>query len=98
MPSVRLSVRLSTCPFITFCINLNISFIYEHIFTKFAGNVYGYKNLSLKNFSLRESQKQCHKADCAKVQKVEVFVLSKCNNFCVKSYCHELGQSIVLVA
>ena len=26
-----------------FCINLNISFIYEDIFTKFAGNVYGYK-------------------------------------------------------
>ena len=35
-----------------FYINLNISFIYKHIFTKFAGNVYGYENLSLENFSL----------------------------------------------
>ena len=31
-----------------FCINLNISFIYEDIFTKFAGNVYGYEKLSLR--------------------------------------------------
>ena len=45
LPYVRLSVRLSR-----FCINLNISFIYEYIFTKFAGNVYGYENLSLKKF------------------------------------------------
>ena len=33
-------------------IYLSPAFIYEDIFPKFAGNVYGYKNLSLKNFSL----------------------------------------------
>ena len=46
-PPVRPSVRSSR-----FYINLNISFIYEDIFTKFAGNVYGNENLSLRNFSL----------------------------------------------
>ena len=49
------SVHASVCPCIyssRFYINLNISFIYKDIFTKFAGNVYGYKNLSLQNFSL----------------------------------------------
>ena len=45
-PSVPASVRLSR-----FYINLNISFIYKHIF-KFTGNVYGYENLSLQNFDL----------------------------------------------
>ena len=35
-----------------FYIDLNISFIYKNIFTKFAGNVYGYKNLSVQNFRL----------------------------------------------
>ena len=40
---VRLSVHSSR-----FYTNLNISFIYKDIFTKFAGNVYGYENLSLK--------------------------------------------------
>ena len=44
-PCVRACVR-SSC----FCINLNISFIYKDIFTKFAGNVYAYENLSLQNF------------------------------------------------
>ena len=43
-PSVRLS---------RFCINLNISFIYKDIFIKFAGNVYGYENLSVQNFGLK---------------------------------------------
>ena len=35
-----------------FNINLNISFIYKDIFIIFAGNVYGYENLSLENFGL----------------------------------------------
>ena len=45
--SVHASVRLSR-----FCINLNISFIYKDIFTKFVGHVYAYENLSLHNFTL----------------------------------------------
>ena len=53
-----------------FCINLNISFIYEHIFTKFAGNVYGYKNLSLKNFSLTLKNKMAAIANCFRILKV----------------------------
>ena len=64
-PSARPSVRSSR-----FCINLNISFIYEHIFTKFAGNVYGYKNLSLKNFSLTLKNKMAAIANCLKILKV----------------------------
>ena len=64
-PSVHPSVRSSR-----FCINLNISFIYEHIFTKFAGNVYGYKNLSLKNFSLTLKNKMAAIANCLKILKV----------------------------
>ena len=52
MPSVRESVH----PFILrsshFYINLNISFIYKDIFTKFAGDVYGYNNMSMQNFGL----------------------------------------------
>ena len=44
---VHLPVHLSH-----FYINLNISFIYKDIFTKFAGNVYCYENMSVKNFGL----------------------------------------------
>ena len=43
--------RLCICPCIRlsgFNINLNISFIYKDIFITFAGNVYGYENLSLQ--------------------------------------------------
>ena len=45
LPYVRPSICLSN-----FYINLNISFIYKDIFTKFAGNVYGYENLPVQNF------------------------------------------------
>ena len=65
MPSVRQSVCSSR-----FCINLNISFIYEDIFTKFAENVYGYENLSLKNFSLILKNKMAAIANCLKIVKV----------------------------
>ena len=51
MPSIRVSVCVSVC-LSGFNINLNISFIYKDIFIKFAGNVYGYGNLSLQNFGL----------------------------------------------
>ena len=37
------------CAFVTFYINLKISFVYEDIF-KFAENVYGYENMSVKKF------------------------------------------------
>ena len=40
------------------------------IFTKFAGNVYGYKNLSLKNFSLILKNKMAAIANCLKIVKV----------------------------
>ena len=68
-PSVRASVRASvrlSC----FCINLNISFIYKDIFTKFAWNVYGYENLSLQNFSLIWKNKMAAIANCLKIVKV----------------------------
>ena len=42
---VSQSVRLSC-----FYINLNISFSYTDIFTKFAVNVYGHDNLSMQKF------------------------------------------------
>ena len=59
---VRPSVR-SSC----FCINFNISFINEDIFTKFARNVYGDENLSLKNFSLILKIKMATLANCLKI-------------------------------
>ena len=64
------SVRASIRPMSRFCINLNISFIYEDIFIKFAGNVYGYKNPSLKNFSLILKNKMAAIANCLKIEKV----------------------------
>ena len=65
LPSVRPSVR-SSC----FYINLNISFIYKDIFTKFAGNVYGYKNLSVQNFGLILKNKMAAIANCLKIIRV----------------------------
>ena len=69
MPSVHASVSLSIRSS-RFCINLNISLIYEDIFTKFAGNVYVYDNLSLKNFSLILKNKMAAIANCLKIVKV----------------------------
>ena len=65
LPSLRPSVRSSR-----FCINLNISFIYKDISTKFAGNVYGYGNLSLQHFSLILKNKMAAIANCLKIIKV----------------------------
>ena len=66
-PSVRVcaSIRSSR-----FCINLNISFNYKDIFTKFAGNVYGYENLSLQNFSLILKNKMAAIANWLRIIKV----------------------------
>ena len=50
--------------FVTFYINHNMSFIYEDILTKFAGNVYGYANMSLQNFGLILKKKGHH---CLKI-------------------------------
>ena len=53
-----------------FYINLNISFIYKDIFAKFAGNVYGYENLSVQNFGLILKNKKATKAIILKIIKV----------------------------
>ena len=50
--------------------NLNILFIYKDIFTKFAGNVYDYENLSVQNFSLILKNKMAAIANCLKIIKV----------------------------
>ena len=67
---VRTCIRTCVRPFVMFCINLNISFIYKDIFTKYAGNVYGYENLSLQNFSLIWKNKMAAIANCLKIVKV----------------------------
>ena len=50
-----------------FYINLNISFICKDILTKFARNVYGYKNLSVQNFGLILKNKMATIANCLKI-------------------------------
>ena len=73
-PSVRACVheyvRASVCPFVTFYINLNISFICKDIFTKFAGDIYGYKNLCVQNFGLILKNKMAAIAHCLIIVKV----------------------------
>ena len=72
-PCVRLS---------GFNINLNISFNYKDIFIKFAGNVYGYKNLSAKFWPHFEKQNG-HHSQLFKNHKVvlnlEIFQLASSN-------------------
>ena len=60
-----------------FYINLNISFIYTDIFIytfiytdKFAGNVYGYENLSVQNLGLILKKKMAAIDNCLKIIKV----------------------------
>ena len=65
-PSVRVCIRES----VMFYINLNISFIYKDMFTKCAGNVYGYENLSVQNFGLILKNKMADIANCLKSIKV----------------------------
>ena len=50
-----------------FYFNLYISFIYEDIFTKFAENVYGYENMSLKYFVLILKKNMATMAECSKI-------------------------------
>ena len=61
-----------------FYINLNISFIYKDIFTKFAGNVYGYKNLSVQNFGLI-LRKKAAIAFFENYKNLEIFQLASSN-------------------
>ena len=62
-----LFVHPSVRPFVSFNINLNISFIYKNIFIKFARNVYGYENLSLQNFGLILKNHMATIANCLKI-------------------------------
>ena len=75
------------CPCIClscFYVNLNISFIYKNIFTKFAGNVYGYENLSAKFWPHFEIlKKQNHHSQLFEIHKgavnLEIFQLASLN-------------------
>ena len=60
MPSIRVCVRVSLRSS-RFYIDLNISLIYKDIFTKFAGNVYGYENLCAKFWPHFEKQNGHHR-------------------------------------
>ena len=74
-------MRPSACPSVRsscFYINLNISFIYKDIFTKFAGNVYGYENLSVQTFGFILKNEMATIANCLKIIKalnLEIFQL-----------------------
>ena len=54
----------SVRPFVMFLHKLNISFICKDIFTKFAGNVYGYENQPVHNFGLILENKMAAIANC----------------------------------
>ena len=94
-PCVHECVRSSR-----FCINLYISFIYSFIFTKFAGNVYGYENLSLKNFSLILKNKMAAIANffenCKGALNLEIFQLASTNLH--KRYMARKASLIVILA
>ena len=96
-------VRPSICEYVRllhFCINLNILFIYEDIFTKFAGNVYGYENLSLQNFSLILKNKMAALANlfenCKGALNPEMFQLASSNLH--KSYMDRKASLILILA
>ena len=62
-----LYVHGTVCPFVTFFHKpYYITFINKDIFTKFAGNVYGYENISVQNFGLIFKNKMAAIADCFK--------------------------------
>ena len=50
--------------------SVRASFINKDIFIKFAGNVYGYENLSVQNFGLILKNKMDAIANCLKIKKV----------------------------
>ena len=53
-------------PSVCECIGHIFTFIYTDIFTKFAGNVYGYKNMSVQNFGLILKNTMATIGDCLK--------------------------------
>ena len=64
-----------------FYINLYVSFISEDIFTRFAENVYGCENMSVKHFALVLKRKMAAIAlICSKVKILQV-ALSLCQFF-----------------
>ena len=78
-PCVRRCVRSSH-----FHINLNISFVYKDIFTKFTGNVYGYESLSVQKFGLILKNKMAAIAKLFENHKgalnLEIFQLASSNS------------------
>ena len=55
------------CALSYFFTNLYVTFIYEDIFTKFAENVYGCKNMSVTNFVLILKNNMAAIADCLEI-------------------------------
>ena len=92
---MRLWVRL-----LRFYINLNISFIYKNIFTKYAENVYGYENLYVQNFGLILKIKMAAIANLFENHKgalnLEIFQLASSNLH--KSFLAEKASLIVILA
>ena len=74
-----------------FNIHLNISFIYKDIFIKLAGNVYGYKNLSLQNFGRHSQLFKNHKV----FLNLEIFQLA--SSYLHKRYMARKASLIVIL-
>ena len=55
------------CAFVTFYINLYISFIHQDIFSKFAENVDGCENMSMNNFVLILRNNMAAIVNCLKI-------------------------------
>ena len=95
---VCLCIRLCVC-LSGFNINLNISFICKDIFIKFAGNVYGYKNLSLQNFDLILKQQNGRHSQLFRNHKVvlnlEIFQLA--SSYFHKKYMARKASLIVIL-
>ena len=82
-----------------FNINLYISFIYKDIFIKFAGNLYGYKNLSLQNFGLIFEKRNGRHSQLFKNHKVvlnlEIFQLA--SSYLHKRYMARKASLVVIL-
>ena len=62
-----------------FHINLNISFIYKEIFTKFPGHIYGYENVSVQYFGLILKNIMATKADHEDALNLKIYHLAAPN-------------------
>ena len=67
MPFVCLCVCACMCTLSHFKIKLYILFSYEYIFTKFAENVYGCENMSVKNDFTSLKKNMAAIANCWKI-------------------------------